>query len=668
MAIENKVILRGQIEKINTHKEELMIRVYLKRKFVSGENKIDHDIVKVYVRNPQMVKYVNSMHPIKGDEIKIKGVYTTIPNIRKKVCKCGETVTYDSVLSIIHPTFLEIFPCSPIKEETVELSLTETLGGTKLLLDALNKKKKNEGIIIGCSNVKKNESTSSYECKIRTRKPAPLGSIKDIEKIGNYVIVMGNLVNDPDFNNIKGEDKRSVCEYKLHIDRKLFIPEEDSITYDRPYIKSLGLQAIKDRDTLKKGSLVIMDGFLQTRNDYEVNVPCENCGESVAFKNSAMEVIPYHMEALRNLKEQEEDMSGRNIIEKENNDLTYANLVMLQGRINEIKVKYNAEKEPVYAMLSVYTTRRIVTAMGNKGASRSYDMINVFITNKNIIKAIEDQTPVHGDTVEVIGELCNAKKSIKRKCPSCNKENIFEIYCTTVHPTWVRIIPNIKPVYETISLDPIEALDIQNLQKILNSKKINDGEVKKIISKTKNDQTNMYEYKVLVRKADKLKNLKEISEVSNLVYCKATLDEDPILYGKGANAVCEYKVTIHRAMELNENDNKEDHIYIVSFGDNAVDDEAALHAGSEIFVEGYLQARKMIDTKRINNDYYSSEICIECGEEMYLKNYEMVISAYYTEYIDNFENLERKDEIPEDDQYIDDELDEDIDDIDNSEE
>ena len=88
--------------------------------------------------------------------------------------------------------------------------------------------------------------------------------------------------------------------YEIAISRKFRVQEEaaDART-DYPWVKSYGAIANADAKALKTGSLVYIDGFLQTRK-IEKNCVCEHCGQTFKWPDSSMEIVPYTTEYLRN--------------------------------------------------------------------------------------------------------------------------------------------------------------------------------------------------------------------------------------------------------------------------------------------------------------------------------------------------------------------------------
>lgn len=131
--------------------------------------------------------------------------------------------------------------------------------------------------------------------------------LKQRNEISNIVFALGNLCNDPEtYVTNKGT---ILTTYEIAITRKFRVQEDaaDART-DYPWIKSYGAIAAADSKALKKGSLIYVDGFLQTRK-IEKNCVCEQCGETFKWPDSSMEIVPYTTEYLRNYYTPEEIQS-----------------------------------------------------------------------------------------------------------------------------------------------------------------------------------------------------------------------------------------------------------------------------------------------------------------------------------------------------------------------
>ena len=128
--------------------------------------------------------------------------------------------------------------------------------------------------------------------------------LKQRNEISNIVFALGNLCNEPQmYMTPKGT---VLTTYEIAITRKFRVQEDSAdARTDYPWVKSYGAIATADAKALKKGSLIYVDGFLQTRK-IEKNCVCEHCGETFKWPDSSMEIVPYTTEYLRNYNTPEE--------------------------------------------------------------------------------------------------------------------------------------------------------------------------------------------------------------------------------------------------------------------------------------------------------------------------------------------------------------------------
>ncbi len=123
-------------------------------------------------------------------------------------------------------------------------------------------------------------------------------------EVSNQVYLCGTLVNEPKiFTTLNG---KQITQYPIVSERKYTIKTDDPLVKtDYPIIKSYGEQARNDKMYLRPGSEVLIDGGLQART-IERTTKCCKCGEFYHWNDTAMEVITYAVEYLRNFKTNEE--------------------------------------------------------------------------------------------------------------------------------------------------------------------------------------------------------------------------------------------------------------------------------------------------------------------------------------------------------------------------
>lgn len=126
-----------------------------------------------------------------------------------------------------------------------------------------------------------------------------------------------------------------------------------------------------------------------------------------------------------------------------------------------------------------------------------------------------------------------------------------------------------------------------------------------------------------------MKFLADNREVSNQVYVMGTLTRDPkLILPKAGLVVTQYQMAINRKFRIRTDpeDVSADYPWVKSYGENARDDRDHLHQGSEVYIDGCLQARSVQRHK----------VCDACGQTYDWKDRAMEIVPYATEYLKNF--------------------------------
>lgn len=123
-------------------------------------------------------------------------------------------------------------------------------------------------------------------------------------EISNHVLACGYLCRKPD--KFICSNGANIVQYQIAINRKFRIIEDDiDAKTDYPWIKSFGKIAEEDYKSLRKGSMVFVDGCVQTRK-IKRELSCEKCGSIMAFGDSIFEVVTYSTEYLKNHNSPEE--------------------------------------------------------------------------------------------------------------------------------------------------------------------------------------------------------------------------------------------------------------------------------------------------------------------------------------------------------------------------
>lgn len=150
--------------------------------------------------------------------------------------------------------------------------------------------------------------TPIYICR-REQKVAPeeaLELLKQRCEVSNMVMTIGTLCRDPEF--YQAENRSGYVQYQLAVNRKFRIREDPAdLKTDYPWVKAYGAQAITDAHCLQTGSVIYINGALQTREVNRTTI-CPNCGKTYTWVDAATEIVPYSTEYLTNclLPEKEE--------------------------------------------------------------------------------------------------------------------------------------------------------------------------------------------------------------------------------------------------------------------------------------------------------------------------------------------------------------------------
>lgn len=125
-------------------------------------------------------------------------------------------------------------------------------------------------------------------------------------EISNRVFLLGNLTRDP-IQGIMNGSKNIYTRYQIAINRKYCAKGMEDI-YERtdyPWIYSYGEKAQRDFKLLKTGSLIYVDGAIQTRK-YKETYICGNCGTEYLVPGRTMEILSYDTEYLNSFDHEKE--------------------------------------------------------------------------------------------------------------------------------------------------------------------------------------------------------------------------------------------------------------------------------------------------------------------------------------------------------------------------
>lgn len=256
MAKENFVYLQGQVfdrPKIfvdangEAKKASFAVKV-LRRPTSMGEGsvmtgKLSLDVPVVMTMDRNLIHTCSTLH--KGDMVDIRGVYTTREVLKRSICSNGHDITWAGNFVFITPIYI----CQR------EQSLSD-MQGMELL--------------------------------------------RQRSEVSNLVMIIGTLCREPELLEFKTNGRKSnVCQYQLASNRRYHIRDgmHEHERTDYPWIKTSGRQALEDAKRLHTGSVVYINGAIQTR-EIERTIVCPECGASNTIKESVCEIFPYSVEYL----------------------------------------------------------------------------------------------------------------------------------------------------------------------------------------------------------------------------------------------------------------------------------------------------------------------------------------------------------------------------------
>ena len=255
MAKENTVYLYGRVLvppniRIDTDGNYLSGKIILhtvrrsaasKELLLQGERRWDY--IAVLSKHAKLIK--DRMADLEeGDMVQVKGTLCTYEKIKQFICPhCGEVTSRDGVIIYVDPIFIK-------------------------------------------------------RCEIGVSQEEGYRLIEDSEEISNQVKIMGTLCREPQlYENPK--NKQMECDFQIASNRNRHILEDNpEKRTDYPWVKAYGKQAVDDYEALHVNSTIYIDGALQARSVKREFV-CEKCGEIFEAVDSAIDIIPYNLEYLK---------------------------------------------------------------------------------------------------------------------------------------------------------------------------------------------------------------------------------------------------------------------------------------------------------------------------------------------------------------------------------
>lgn len=250
MATHNQVIVTGYLKNEpyifgEEGNERILIQIRTTHRPTDGYYEKQYEDLLVYYDSDALMPRLKKLKMY--DVIEVKGVFNVMPTDKASVCpNCGhKNIKYNGTATYIYPIdFLKLNA----------LSTSNDWDSTSL-----------EGIIS-----------------------------RHYEEWSNNLFLIGTVINDPEMT---GTQKHPCCRYMLGIDRKYYVKTQSEIKADYPWVYSYGQQATTDYMHLKKGSIVMVDGFIENRNCLPKMV-CEKCQKTYEYEDVITSFIPYSVEYL----------------------------------------------------------------------------------------------------------------------------------------------------------------------------------------------------------------------------------------------------------------------------------------------------------------------------------------------------------------------------------
>ena len=127
--------------------------------------------------------------------------------------------------------------------------------------------------------------------------------LEKVRHVSNEVNVMGRLTRAP--KRVMPKVGLTVTQYQIGLLRHVFIPTESETRVDYPWIKAYGEDGDYDWLSLDEGSIVFIDGYLQTRHLQRTSV-CTSCGKRFTWKEKIKEIVPFETEYISGYRSPEE--------------------------------------------------------------------------------------------------------------------------------------------------------------------------------------------------------------------------------------------------------------------------------------------------------------------------------------------------------------------------
>lgn len=249
-----------------------------------------YDNVWVLTKDKAFIEEIKQMQVY--DLVMVKGAVRVTANRKKSICPdCGFKHVFNSTKTTVYPIFMQRL---------------ETVGA------------------------KYGTYSEETEDAVRAER---MKRLADFIEVSNIVKLIGVVCREPELYQ-RDSDGKAMLTFPLAVKRKYFISEDDmSINVDFPYVKLYGSKAKQQYGILHKSNLIMIDGFLHTREIIR-RIECEQCGNKYSKKDRVSEIVPYSVDYIR---------SNISDTEFERSDVAYRPQIV--GSNADIDLKYVAPDE-----------------------------------------------------------------------------------------------------------------------------------------------------------------------------------------------------------------------------------------------------------------------------------------------------------------------------------
>ena len=212
----------------------------------------------LYSEDPDIVAEMSKWK--KNDLVSVKGVITTLNANKGTICAhCHEKSSRPGEVSLITPIYVETrYTELEEKEATRILNEKREISNQVYLLGSL------------CDDVNGRKESTIY---------------KDIISQSSY---------------------KGIAAYQIAVDRKYYLKQDvPTNRTDYPHIISVGAKAEQDLKCIHKGSMVLVDGMVVTR-EFRRTVTCPHCGKQFDWPEKVLEVLTFGTEYLADFMTPEE--------------------------------------------------------------------------------------------------------------------------------------------------------------------------------------------------------------------------------------------------------------------------------------------------------------------------------------------------------------------------